>query len=376
MCDYGLGKRIGQEGELSPETGNRYHADLARVKRTFTAASEISEALEARNSSSVYSGGPVHLNPYDHADRSHAKRQRSDSDYTSSQLYPGYTHNSMQSYAAPLQNPYAQHPPPPQHNQQMQVGGVIPPTHPGTMTSLQRPPGFYSMSVGGGMSTSGGTYLGSGASPGETPRSMNGPHRSSAQYGERTPNDIYSGMTSLPTPSSEPSLGSAQSSIGAYSQSGHSVTALPAGGQPVQQYDMSNQSAQHYTHPGNYTSHAQGYSVSGGNPIYDQQASASTLKSEGADYGEQPSIYHSSSQHTYPGAEPFSSHDNPLSSGMLNREYPGMYQQPQQSQEQEPGGYSGMAGQDQHQGYQTKSQHPADYPTPHQTSPEQMREPG
>lgn len=264
------------------------------------------------------------------------------------------------------------------------------PTQQSMLSGWQRSQAPYSAPVGGGMGA-GGSYFSSGASGGTTPRGLSYTQHSGAQFGGRGSGDLYSGMSSLPTPVSEQSMGSGQSSLAGYSQSAQLSGSLPPRGQQVQQYDLANPSSQYPPQAGTYGQQPQTYPHPSSVLSYDPQTTPNPIKSDTSGYSDSPNLYHPPPpQNAYPGAENFSSADLPLGSGMLNREYPGpaayQQQQPPQPQSQEPGGYGEMPGAEQehhiagypsHQ-HDAKSQQPAAYPTPqHQTSPtEQLRDHG
>lgn len=326
----------------------------------------------------MYSGGPVHNYPYEQPDRAHVKRQRSDSEYTSPHAYPAYAGGAMPQYTMPGQSMYAQQQPHPQHPEQHQQ--VM---QQSMMSNWQRSPAPYSASAGGGVGLSGGSYFSSGASSGQMPQRQSYAQQTSPQYGGRGSSDVYAGMaSSLPTPVSEQGLGSTQPSMAGYGQPGQMSASLPSRGQPVQQYDLAHPSSQYAPQPVTYPQPGQSYQAPATHPMYEQHPTPN--KHEDAGYGEPPTMYSAPVQNTYAGAETFSTTDNPLSTGMLNREFSGAYhQQPQPTpQQQEPGERSAYAemlpGQDLAQYQQPKSQpQPVAYPTPqHQTSPTQLRDHG
>lgn len=326
----------------------------------------------------------MHNYSYEQPDRAHVKRQRSDSEYTSLHAYPAYASGAMPQYSMPGQSMYTQHQPHPQHPEhQQQVGSMMTPMQQSMMANWQRSPAPYSTPAGGGMGPSGGSYFSSGASAGQIPQRQDYAQQTSPQYGGRGSNDVYAGMaSSLPTPVSEQGLGSTQPSMAGYGQPGQMSASLPSRGQPVQQYDLAHPSSQYAPQPVTYAPHGQSYQAPAPNPMYEQHPAPN--KHEDAGYGDPPTMYSTPAQNAYAGAESFSAADNPLSTGMLNREFSGAYQQQPQStpQQQEPGeggGYAEMPpGQDLSQYQQPKSQpQPAAYPTPqHQTSPTQLRDHG
>ena len=324
----------------------------------------------------------MHNYPYDDQQRSHIKRQRSDSDYNSPHGYPAYVGGTMQQYGMPTNSAYGLLPSqPPQTDPQAQMGSMMTPVQQGMMSGWQRSQAPYSAPVGAGIGMSGGSYFGSGSSTVQTPRNLNYGQQTSSQtqYGGRGSNEFYSGLSSLPTPVSEQGLSSAQPSIAGYGQSTPLSVGLPPRGQPVQQYDLSNASSQYPSQPGQYSHTSPQYHTPTSNVTYEPQQPQNPIKAEASHgYSDSPHLYNAPPQNAYPGVESFSSTDLPLSSGMLNREFSGAYPQQPAVQAQEPGTYAEMPEQDL-AGYHTqqpKSQQPAAYPTPHQTSPTHLRDHG
>lgn len=251
------------------------------------------------------------------------------------------------------------------------------PTQQGGMPSWQRSQAPYSAPISA-MGMSGGSYFSSGA---PVTKSVNYAPQTSPQYGGRGSTELYGSLNNLPTPVSEQSLGSTQSSFGSYGQPAALSATLPSRGPPVQHYDLSNASSQYPPQPGQYGQTSPQYHTSASNLGYDQhpQPSQSTIKMEGQPYGDSPNIYNAPPpppQHAYSETESFTSTDLPLSSGMLNREYPGAYPQPPPPQGQETGAYGELSEQDVAAYHQAKSRQPAGYPTPHQTSPTHLRDHG
>lgn len=349
--------------------------NFCRVKRSYTAATEVYELPETRPNPVVNSGGPVQTYPYEQPERGYIKRQRSDSDYASPHAYPDYARSTMQQYGLPSNTAYGQHPPqPPQNDQQTHMANMMP-MQQSMIPGWQQPQASYPTSIGGSMAMSGGSYYGGSTSSAQPPRTQLYTH-TSPLYGGRPSNDIYSGMNSLPTPTSEQSLGSTQSSVAGYGQTAP-LSALPSQEHQAQHYDLSNRQY-HPPPPQNYRQTTQSYHNPASNVLYDQHPTGS-VKIESQGYSS--NLYSAPPHTTYSTAEGFTSNDLPLSSGMLNREFPGAYQQQPhgQAQGQEPGAYAEIAGGEPDiSGYQQAKSHQqsAAYPTPHQTSPAQLQDHG
>ena len=353
------------EGKLVLQRGSTHRrlTDL-RSKRTYTAAT--SDAPETNNQRASY-GGPVTDNNYTQ-DRTFVKRQRSDSEYTSPHAYPASQYNnSVSPYGMPSagSNSWTQQ----QHGaQQESYMAHAQPTQQPAM-SWGRSHGPYAAASGGSMSA--GSYF-PGSMAANPVRGVDYSQQSS-QYSARSMNDSSFGLSTMSTPISEPSVGSAHSSIppmGIQSHVGQYGNALA---NRTQQYDMSS-SVQPYQSAAAAFSQSlqQNYPPGSSSLSYEQQNAAPTIKSEEAAYNTSSNnLYNTSPHSTYPGTDQtFSSSNLPLSTGLLNREFTGGY--PPQAQEPEYGDADGSA-QDL-SGY-SKSQSAA-YPTPQQTSPAQLQDHG
>lgn len=363
---------------IATEGANRGH----RAKRTYTAATEGYEPPEARSNNSAYGGGPVQTNVYDPQARGFMKRQRSDSEYSSPHGYPAYGTNPMQQYSMQGNAAYGQQAPQQSpSDQQAQMVAVGTPVQQGMPSGWPRPQAPYSAPISAGIGMGGGSYFGSAASGSQTPRALPYTQQTSPQYAGRGSNEMYAGMTNLPTPVSEQSMNSGQSSIAGYGQAPQGSATLPSRGQHVQQYALSSPSAQYPPQPQQYGQPPQQYQLSASNAPYDPHQPPGSVKMEvhATGYGNSPTnMYQTPTQqnNTYPVTEGFSSNDLPLSSAILNREFTGAYQQQQQRQGQEQAAYTEMSEGDLAGFQQQAKSQSAAYPTPHQTSPTQLQDHG
>lgn len=371
--------------------------DCCRVKRSYAATSEVYEVNEPHPNTGISSGGPVQNYPYDQQNRGYLKRQRSDSDYNSPVAYSTYGRGTMEHYGMPSSSAYGHQPQPPQHNPQSQMAHMVTTVQQSIMPSWQHPhPSYSAPPSGSGMGVGGASYY--GANTGNTQAARGQTYgQTSPLYGARASSELYSNVNNLPTPVSEQSIGSAQSSLGGYGQQTQLGTGLSSRGPPVQPYDLSNPSAQYAPQQHNYSQSAQAYQPPSTNVSFEHHAS-NPLKIEAHGYTDSPNVYHvppQQSAYSGGGVEGFSSSDLPLGSSMLNREFSGAsaYAQPPPQAPppaQEPGGdagaYSGMhvptsdmSGY-RHVNAKSAQPHPqqqsAAYPTPHQTSPTQLQDHG
>lgn len=353
------------------------------AKRAYAATAEVYGTPEARTNPALNSGGPVQTYGYDQSGRSYIKRQRSASDYTSPHAYPAYARSTTQPYGMPGGGAYGQvAPQPPQNEQQAHMAGMMS-MQQSMMPGWQQSQAQYGAPVGGGMGMSGHSYYEGSTNDPQPPRTQGYSHTSPIYTGRGT-GDMYSGMSSLPTPTSEQSMGSTQSSLSTYAHSTQLGAALPSREQHAQHYELSNPSPQYPPQPQSHYPTTQSYQAPGSNNPYEQHPPLEAIKMESQPgYGDSPNLYNAPAQSTYSASDGFSSNDLPLSTGMLNREFSGAYrheqhQAPQPPRPQEPDPYPEMAGDGSGNnnvpdipGYPAaKSQpQPAAYPTPHHTSP-------